>query len=100
MERSFVMKRNIFRCGVGALLLSAVLGMPGIASARPAEKPAERAFAVGDLAPGLWGFLSRLFLDGQAPPPGQTGQTGSGGGEGNNGGGAMDPNGGAKPHHP
>jgi hypothetical protein len=97
MERSFVMKRNILRGGVGALLLSAVLGIPGIASAEPAEGPARVSAIAEQLAPGLWSFLSRLFLDGQAPPPGQTG---SGGGEGSNGGGAMDPNGGASGAQP
>ncbi|HYU30642.1 MAG TPA: hypothetical protein VEW48_00640 [Thermoanaerobaculia bacterium] len=99
MERSFVMKRNILRGGVGALLLSTVLGAAGIASAEPA-RPA-RVSAAAELAPGFWSFLVRWFLDGQAPPP--PGQTGSGGGEGTNGGGAMDPNGGAsgaKPHNP
>jgi len=97
MERSVVMKSNLFRGGVGALLLSMVLGASGLASAEPA-RPA-RVSAVAELAPGFWSFLVRLFLDGQAPPP--PGHTGSGGGgEGSNGGGAMDPNGGAKPHHP
>jgi hypothetical protein len=84
------MKRNVLRREIGALLLAATLGIPGLAAAEPLGP--DRFLAEAELSPGtFWDFLIGIFLEDHAPPPGNQG---SGGGEGSNGGGAMDPNGG------
>jgi hypothetical protein len=84
------MQRNMFRVGVGAFLLTAVLGLPGRAAAAPEEAAGG---AARGLSPGaLWDRFVEIFVDGTTPPPSGGG---SGSGEGTNGGGAMDPNGGS-----
>ena len=81
------MQRIDVRRGLGALLLAAILGFPGLAAAEPAG-PA-RFLSADELFPALpgWDFLVGLLLeDGTLPPDDPT-----------TGGGAMDPNGGPKP---
>jgi hypothetical protein len=87
------MQRKIVRRGFGALLVTAALGIPGLAAAEPAGPPRE-------LGPGFfWDLLTGIFLgDEAATTPSQGSGTG---GDVNNGGGAMDPNGGGpKPTPP
>jgi hypothetical protein len=82
------MNRNLLWRAIGALLVAAVLGIPGLAAAEPSGP--DRFLAEAELGPGtFWDFLIGIFLEDQTPPPGNQGS-----GEGSNGGGAMDPNGG------
>ena len=81
------MTRSTFRRGVGALLLTVVLGLPGVAAAE-AVSP---VLSVAGLGAALWDFLTGAFLEDETTPPSDG--TGTGG-DTSNGGGAMDPNGG------
>lgn len=81
------MTRSGFRRGVGALLLTVVLGLPGVAAAE-AVSP---VLSVTGLGAALWDFLTGAFLEDETAPPADG--TGTGG-DTSNGGGAMDPNGG------
>jgi hypothetical protein len=81
------MTRSPFRRGVGALLLTVVLGLPGVAAAE-AVSP---VLSVAGLGAALWDFFTGAFLEDETTPPADG--TGTGG-DTSNGGGAMDPNGG------
>lgn len=84
------MNRNVFRREIRALLVAAALVAPGLAAAEPWGP--DWFLAEVEAEPGpvtFWDVLISLFLEDQAPPPGNQGS-----GEGSNGGGAMDPNGG------
>lgn len=75
------MQHNRVRRGLGALLVTAILGIPGLAGR------------------GFWDLLLGIFLADEAASAAMQG-SGTGGGV-NNGGGAMDPNGGGpKPPDP
>lgn len=80
------MKHNVVRRGVRVVLVTAILGVPGLAAAEPAGP--SRFEAAAELGLGhVWEILVRIF---QADQPPSTNNNG----EGSNGGGAMDPNGG------
>lgn len=81
------MTRSTFRRGVGTLLLTVVLGLPGVAAAETAEP----VLSLSGLGTALWGFFTGTFLDDETTPPADG--TGTGG-DTSHGGGAMDPNGG------
>jgi hypothetical protein len=81
------MTRSVFRRGVGALLLTVVLGLPGVAAAEAVSS----VLSVTGLGAALWDLFTGAFLEDETTPPADG--TGTGG-DTSNGGGAMDPNGG------
>lgn len=80
------MTRNAFCRGVGALLLTVVLGLPGIVAAETVSP----VLSVTGFGAALWDFFTGAFLEDETAPSDGS-ETG---GDTNNGGGAMDPNGG------
>lgn len=81
------MTRSTFRRGAWALLLTVVLGLPGVAAAENVSP----VLSVTGFGTALWDFLTGAFLEDETIPPADG--TGTGG-DTSNGGGAMDPNGG------